>query len=212
MKNIMRKFPLIIAAVFLVVQITGLTDYAVSYGGLVEWRGGLFALALEAGIFGAAYWLRQSVTRKDDKADKRDLSSRIAAACGLVLFLFASGFLNTAKSLKDLPDTAGQLDLISAYVFGITPTLFATVLGVMQGFIDRLPAPPVSQSHDTLPMRVYAILEKGLAVVDARLSAAPVQDTKNAHDGKKPCTQCGAWVDNMGSHARWNCPKRKAAK
>jgi hypothetical protein len=205
----MRKFPLIIAAVFLVVQISGLTDYAVNYGGMKDWRGGLFALALEAGIFGAAYWLRQNVTRQDGKTDKRDIGARLAAFGGLFLFLLASGYLNTAKSLKDLPEFAEQLDVISAYVFGIVPTLFATVLGVMQGFIDRLPTPPAKAAHDTIPMRVYAIAEKALALVDARLSTAPAQD---AHKGKKQCAQCGAWVDNVGSHARWKCPKRKVTK
>jgi hypothetical protein len=129
-----------------------------------------------------------------------------------VLFLAASVLLNTAKSLKDLPATAAQIDTISAYVFGIVPTLFASVLGVMQGFIDRLPFVQSKSATDTLPMLVYATATKWLTLVNARLSAETATD---APSDAKRCGRCGQMVQDgkkpgvMGAHAKHNCPKRK---
>lgn len=213
MTKLMRKLPMLIAAIFLIVQITSLSDYATTYGGLVDWRGKLFAIALESGVFGAAYWLRQSVTRKDDKQDKRDTNARWAALGTLIIFLLASAFLNTAKSIKDLPVTHDTWDEISAYVFGIVPTLFATVLGILQGFIDRLPVPPGKPAVNTIPMRLYAMADAWVSLLEKRTNAA--QSARDAGKSTNKCPHCGQPTKNMGSHARWDCkknPKSKAYK
>lgn len=196
MNKLMRKAPAIIAAIFLIVQISGLAAYANQAGGMDELRAMLFALALEAGIFGAAYATRFQ-------------PSKNAAIVTLILFLAVSGFLNTAKSWRDLPAEADDLARISAVLFGIVPSLFATVLGALQSHLAKLPPLAKPSNADTLPMRVYAIAEKALALVDARLSAGPANDAKSDHAGEKQCPQCKRWVHNLGSHTRWEHPKAK---
>jgi len=192
MNKLMRKSPLIIAAVFLLVQISGLAAYANQAGGMDEVRALLFALALEAGIFGAAYFVRTQTTRG-------------ASIAVLVLFLVVSGFLNTAKSWRDLPADADELAQISAVVFGLVPSLFAALLGGLQAYVAKLPPLAHKSEQDTPVMLAYAITMQWLTLVKARLSAPGAPDAKA---GKHKCARCGAWVDNPGSHARWSCPKR----
>jgi len=206
----MRKTPLYIAGIFLLVQVSGLAGYAISAGGMGDFRGWLFALALECGVFVAAYWTRQSVTRKDEKIDRRDQGARISALAVLIVFLIASGFLNTAKAIRDLPVDADALARISAYVFGIIPSLFATVLGIMQGFVDRLPAPPVHHAKDNLQMQVYALAENLVMLANARVSDANAPaKSANAKNALASCKVCKAKVHNIGAHMRWVHPKEK---
>lgn len=209
MLKIMRKLPTYLAAVFLVVQIGGLSDYAAGLLGS-PFRGLLFSLALEAAVFGAAYWTRRNITRKDGEPDARDTGAKRAAWFVLIAALVVSGLLNTAKTMAGLSATASELDRIAAAAFGICPTLFASGLGVLQGYIDRLPFVQVKQAQNTSMMRVYAIaenmltrLENASAVQDApAVTALPVAKSYK-------CPDCGASVENLGSHARWNCPKRR---
>src|SRR5690242_607759 len=138
MTKLMRKLPTYLAATFLLVQINGLAAYAA--GLLKSPVGGLlFSLALETAIFGSAYWTRNSITRKDGDVDPRDAGTKRIAWVVLVAGLIVSGLLNTAKTMAGLSANASDLDRIAAALFGMCPTLFAAGLGVLQGFIDRLP-------------------------------------------------------------------------
>lgn len=205
MLKIMRKLPTILAAIFMLVQVNGLSAYAAKHLGATGW-GVVFALALEAGVFGCSYWMRQSVTRKDDKRDWRDIWTRVAALLGLLIFLGVSGYLNTAKSLSDLPAGASQIDTISAVLFGLFPTLAAALLGILQGFVDRLPAPPPHKSDSGRMMRVYQIIDNVLTLIERRTSGQ--ESGTDAPDAKAPlyeCPHCHEKVKNLGSHVRWNC-------
>lgn len=200
MNKLMRKFPLIIAAVLILVQVSGLVAYSDSAANMHGLRSWAFSVGIEATVFLAAYFTRYQVTRW-------------AAIAVLTLSLLVSGFLNTAKSITDLPTNADDLARISAVVFGVVPTLFATVLGALQAYVAKLPPLGKSYAGDTIPMQVYAIATKWLALVNARLSSADAPaNAKDAHDGKRRCKKCGAWVQNPGNHARWDCPKRERAK
>jgi hypothetical protein len=215
----MRRAPLFLAAVFLLVQIAGLEQYAAVRLGSRDWRGLAFAIALELSIFGASYWTRQSITAKSEKADRRDTNTRIAAVATVILFMLASGTLNTFKTLRDLPAQYGSMDFVGALLFGVCPTLFASVLGILQGYIDRLPVPPAHHATDGLQMRVYALIEKALTLVDAKLSAPaktkPAQNAGNANANAPAlhkCKKCGAKVENLGNHMRWKHPQKKVTK
>src|SRR5687768_3249784 len=121
MTKLMRRLPTILAAVFMLVQVRGLAAYAAKSMGADEFRGMAFALVLEAGVFACAYWMRQSITRKDGEHDWRDVWARVVAFVGLLAFMAVSGYLNTAKSITDLPELATDIDRTSAVLFGIAP-------------------------------------------------------------------------------------------
>jgi len=195
MNKLMRKSPIIVAVVLMLVQISGLAMYANSAAGMSDGRQWAFAVALEVGVFGAAYFIRYKG------------AIRWAALSVLIMFLSVSATLNTFKSLRDLPANHDEIALVSALIFGIVPSLFATVLGVLQAYVEGLP--PIKDTHagDTPLMQVYAIAVKALRLIDARMDSANVassaHNANQAHDDMKKCPQCNAWVHNVGSHVRW---------
>jgi hypothetical protein len=132
--------------------------------------------------------------------------------------MLASGTLNTFKTLTDLPPTFANLDLVGALIFGISPTLFAATLGVLQGFVDRLPAPPSHNAGNIRGARVYALIDTALTLINTRLDAA-LSATHPVSSGAKiyRCGKCGVSKNKRGqpfvkpqqvsSHARWECEK-----
>ena len=211
MTKLMRKLPLILAAVFLLVQITGLAEYVGLRMGVKDNRSLLYAVALEVSIFAAFYWTRQSITRESGKVDRRDFNTRIAAAAAGILFMVASGTLNTFKVLADFTGKEQSMDWYGALLVGISPTLFAAMLGALQGLVDRLPTAPHKQADNALGLRVYAIIIKGLALMDARLSAAPAPVAGSLRPRCKDCGQA-ILMGNQGTHSRYHCKKRKVTK
>lgn len=228
----MRHLPTYTAAVFLLVQVWGLADYSTANLGGNLWRGWMFAASLEIGIFSAWYFTRQNVTA-ENKADgkltanqKKDLQARLAAGGTALLFMVASGFLNTAKSISDLPAEYTGWQWGSAFLFGICPTLFASALGFLQGNLNRLPVAPVKPNANAPQMRLYAMADKLYTLMDARIDAAlqshpeteTAQDAKSTNVKLYKCDLCGAKVKNPGNHKVWDCKKnpnrrqRKATK
>jgi len=212
-QNIMRKLPIILAIVFMLVQVSGLSSYATMHLGSDVMLGRLFALALEAAVFGCSYWMRQSITRKDGTRDKRDYLTQTGALVGALVFVVVSGALNTAKTLTDLPADHTEIDYNSALIFGIFPPVAAALLGIMQGLIDRLPAPPPSAAHTGRMMRVYALVDTWLTLMETRIAPrAEAHDAVNAKSDVGECELCGASSDNPGSHARWHCKKNPKSR
>jgi hypothetical protein len=228
--KIMHKSPLIVAAVFLFVQVWGLADYsAVHLGGSIP-RGWLFALALESGIFFAWYFTRQNVTVRKERKQKtmnqrKDKRARIAAFSTAILLLVISGYLNTAKSIADLPKIYTAWDYISALVMGIMPTMAASVLGYLQGNIDRLPYVAGKSAANPLQMRAYMLAEKTLTLIETRIDAAMQrktrQDAKPMRSDAKiekvkmyKCDYCHQSVKNKGGHESWclKNPNRRKRK
>jgi hypothetical protein len=214
MTKLMRKAPLVIAAVFLLVQITGLAQYIAARMGVVDIRSTGYAVGLETAIFCAFYWTRQSITRNDGKQDKKDVNTRRAALAVGILFMLASGTLNTFKMLADYTGEKYALDWWGALLVGVSPTLFAAVLGILQGFVDRLPVPPAHNAPANLQMRVYALVEKAISLVDARMDAPIAKPVQPAKPQMRKCKKCGQVIakGNPGTHARFDCPKRKVKK
>lgn len=213
MNKFMRRAPLVLAAVFLLVQIAGLEQYAAARLGSRDWRGLAFAVALELSIFGASYWTRQSITAKNDKSDKRDTNTRAAAIVTVIIFMLASGTLNAAKTLGDFTGKSFSLDWYGALLFGVCPTIFAAMLGVLQGYVDRLPFVQAHSTAGNLQMRVYALVEKALMLVDAKLSQPVTPQPASNANANAPalhkCKKCGAKVENLGNHMRWKHPSKK---
>jgi hypothetical protein len=206
MTKLMRKLPTYLAATFLLVQINGLAAYAAALlksdiGGL------LFSLALEAAVFGSAYWTRDSITRKDGVKVTRDAGVKRSAWVVLIAGLIVSALLNTAKTMAGLSANASDLDRIAAAFFGMCPTLFAAGLGVLQGFVDRLPHVQGKQAQNAYVMRVYAILENVFTLVERATAPKDAADVPAVplHE----CQHCGDKVENLGSHVRWTHPKVK---
>jgi hypothetical protein len=208
MAKLMRKSPMIVAAIFLLVQVWGLADYSAAHFDQSSARGWLFALALETAIFVTWYWTRQSVTRKDGNQDQKDLNTRRGALVAALLFMIASGILNTLKATTGLvPAWSGAF--VGALIYGIVPTLFASVLGFLQGNIDRLPFVQAKPATHPLRMRVYALASAWLTLIETRTNAAmQAPEKKPAPQRANRCKKCGKpMTGNAGSHWVWDCPK-----
>lgn len=222
-----------VAALFLLVQISGLAQYSTDNMSGSTLRGWVFALALEIGIYISWYFTRQNVTtenKKDGslKADqKKDIQARIGALITALLLMIVSMGLNTAKSIIDIGPNPAPLVRWSALAYGITPTLFSAVLGFLQGSIDRLPMPPQKTAANPLQMRIYAAGSALMALVETRISEASAKPAaqggdgaKDAHAKKYRCETCGATKNKktgklftksqeVAAHVKHEHPKRK---
>lgn len=144
----MRKTPTILAVLFILITLTRVGQFSAErmQAGLLGW---LFSIGLGAGVFFTAYWTREHVTVKqagdgEQKRDRRSILVQRWAWAGLIFFSLVDGLFNMAEVwLAVNPVTA--LVGVATGIYGIFPTVAAGLLGVLQGFIDRLPKPPVNE-------------------------------------------------------------------
>jgi hypothetical protein len=134
-----RKLPTIVAGAFLAIQLQRVADFVGHGLGAGPFLGWAFAIGIAAAVFTSAYWTRQSITRKDEKEDKRDVQAQVTAWCSLIVFVSLDGTFNLAETLRVLVDQTLRLPAI---IYGVSPTVAAAILGMLQGRIDRLPVAP----------------------------------------------------------------------
>jgi hypothetical protein len=134
-----RKLPTVVAAAFLAIQLQRVADFVahgLNGGPVLGWA---FAVGLALAVFTSGYWTRQSVTRADGKEDQRDVQARVSAWISLIIFVALDGTFNLAETLRVLVDQSLRW---AAVIYGVSPTIAAAGLGMLQGRIDRLPVPP----------------------------------------------------------------------
>jgi len=109
------------------------------------WLGWIFSIGLGIGVFTSAYYMRVSAVSKDGTEMKRSRDARIASMVSLAFFVIVDGIFNVIEVLRSLTD---QRLLFAAWVYGVFPTVAAGLLGILQGYLDRLPQPPKQQKYN----------------------------------------------------------------
>lgn len=138
----MRKIPTYLVSVFLVITLWRVAVFASEAMG-AGWLGWPFALGLGVAVYTCAYFTREHMTIKEGQdEDRRSKNARQAAATSLVIFTLVDGLFNLSEVLRTLPQNSQTVVVIGAWVYGVFPTLAAALLGILQGYVDRLPTPP----------------------------------------------------------------------
>lgn len=135
----MKRLPLILAAVFIAITLTrvaSLVEHGFS-SGLLGWA---FSFGLGVAVFVTSYFMRvAAASSKTGMEDKRSRNTRAISAIALVFFVLVDGYFNVVEVLRSLTD---QSLYVAALLYGAFPTVAAALLGVLQGYVDRLPSPP----------------------------------------------------------------------
>jgi DNA-binding CsgD family transcriptional regulator len=157
-----RKLPTIIAFAFIAITLWRVAQFAGQrMGG--GWTGWVFSICLGVGVYLSSYWTRDSITAKDGKTDRRNTNVKVWAWGSLVFFVLTDGLYNLAETwLTVNPKETDWLLIVTTAVFGVSPTVAAAILGALQGHIDRLPKPPVSEKSSivvALKRRIVAALQ-----------------------------------------------------
>lgn len=176
----MRKLPTILAGVFIAITLYRVNNYGERMGG--GWTSLFFAVALGLGVFTAAYWTRDSITVKDGKEDARSKNVKAWAWALLGVFVLADGLYNIAEVWETVKPPVNPVTLltVTTIVFGAFPTLASAGLAAIQGHIDRLPKPPVSDRSNVwlaLKRRIVSKLD-----IDKDVTPAPVTVTTSANE------------------------------
>lgn len=184
----MRHTPTYLAALLLAIQIARVARFAsgpMRAGAL----GAVFAVAIAAGVFVAAYWTRQSAARGETE-DRRSIEARRWAMLTLALFVLVDGGLNLADVLATAwPDTLPLQ--IAAVVYGAFPTLASALLAALQGRVDRLPHVSKPGLLAALQKRLLAKLEAPEAEAEQTAAAQIAPPSVNGYHEFAKCTEPG---------------------
>lgn len=144
----MRRLPTFLAFGFIVITLFRVGTFAAEAmrAGVLGW---IFSVFLGLAVYGFAYWTRVSAMARDGSEDLRSQMVRRMAWTGLILFILADGFFNVTEVWRSV-NPATTWDQIASGIYGAFPTLAAALLGALQGFVDRIPKPPVSQKYSIL--------------------------------------------------------------
>jgi hypothetical protein len=214
----MRHSLTYLAALLLAIQIVRVARFS-----WVDMRAGalgaVFAVAIAAGVFVAAYWTRQSASRGDAE-DKRSQAARQWATGTLVLFVVVDGGLNFADVYSASWPATLPLQ-IAAGVYALFPTLASAALAALQGKVDRLP-------HVSKPSAIagaWAAMWRRISKrLDTETTQAPAQPaSNNGYHEAAVCGRCGLeWgsydtrtehgkrqrASAIASHSRYDCPAK----
>ncbi len=127
----MRRFPTIIAFVFISLTLSRVADYvdAKFHAGSWSW---VFSAGMALAIFISSYYTRKTV--KEEKTTNRN--RRWAAWISLVFFVAADGYFNLAEVLRAAEVMTGWL-AAGPWIYGAFPTGAAVLMGILQGYLDR---------------------------------------------------------------------------
>lgn len=181
-----RKLPTLLALAFVSITLARVSHFADvhMHAGFL---GSLFALCMGVSVFVVSMQTREHITIKDGvKEDRRSRNARKIAWCVLVPLVLAEGLFNLADVLSELGANEPVHIQIAAWVYGLFPTLIAAGLGMLQGFLDRLPTPPVRtvQPFQKLIASVYARLMQAVEVPPQNDQLALMQNSMVAPDAK----------------------------
>lgn len=132
-----RKLPTFLAAVFIIITTTRVSDFAM---GAMQagWLGPIFAVALTAGVFVAATYNRVHDSRNGKETIKSEDARKSARNLLYVLVIVETAFnLAEVNRITDFP--TGSIEWIGTQIYGVLPSLVVMGLGGLQGKIDALP-------------------------------------------------------------------------
>lgn len=127
----MRKIPQLLALLFLVITLSRVASLA-AYGLGAGPLGWAFSIGLGAGVFTSAYWTRTDQVRRK-------------ALGALIFFVLTDLTFNAAEVYRHMLAAGTWRDpvlRVAAVVYAGFPTVAASLLGWLQGAIDRLPPLP----------------------------------------------------------------------
>lgn len=204
----MRNIPRLLVALFLAITLWRVADFSARHmaAGPLGW---LFSIGLGIAVYASAYWTRISAAGRDGGEDIRSKRVRLAAMLCLLAFVLIDGYFNLAAVLQDVK--APELQA-AAWIYGLFPTCAAALLGVLQGNIDRLPAPPRRgvSIRVALANRVVGFLQGDeQEIQEPRIDVVHPQALPEV--GAYTCEHCGETCKNkqaLAAHVRWKHAKR----
>lgn len=154
---VIRRLPTITAALFLALTLERVASFTRDLMGADPLNAILFSAGMAVAIYTAAYYSRASAglsTTKARKTKRRKvrMNARQFARLALIAFILCDGAFNLADSLNSLTNDA-YMPL--AVVYGIFPTLAAGLLGMLQGYVDRLPHKRASTAQVVADVRAW---------------------------------------------------------
>lgn len=138
----MRKLPTITAALFLLLTLERVAGFTAEIMGASAINAFLFSGGLAVAVYVSAYYSRSSAASAPARKGKRRLprvfrwNARTFARLALAVFIVCDGLFNLAHALRNVAEPAYTA---FAVVYGIFPTLAAGLLGLLQGYVDKLP-------------------------------------------------------------------------
>lgn len=223
----MRKAPSVLALLFITITLARVAHFAEvhMHAGLLGW---LFALCMGASVYVVSSNTREHITvRENAQEDRRSRNPRRVAWAVLAPLVLSEGLFNLADVLSALAVDAPLHIQIAAWVYGLLPTLLVAGLGMLQGYLDRLPVPPHKPSAwQRLGASLLARFESALEAPKPAPVQTPVQmeppmlapamqvqaptpvpkrkpPTKTqAHGLLAVCTACGWESEKTYAHAR----------
>jgi len=170
-----RRLPTITAALFLALTLGRVASFTHSVMGAGWPNAVLFSAGMAVAIYTAAYFSRASgVMRKARKTKRRKvrMNARQFARIALIAFIACDGAFNLADSLRSLVDAAY---MPFAIVYGIFPTLAAGLLGMLQGYVDRLPKRKGESRVITALMNKYGNFSRKAQVATKPTTVAEIE-------------------------------------
>lgn len=213
----MRKLPTALFILFLVITLTRVAQFSAS-AMAAGWLGWPFSIGLGLAVFVSAWFTRRHANNPDGTESRASRNVRAWAWLSLVLFVAADGAFNLWDVLQAV--RAPELQA-AAWIYGLFPTLAAALLGLLQGVVDKLPAPPAKYSV-MLELRRRLVHQLRIPMQDAALPPSiPVEVTHgsevHASLYKEPAALCACPIDGCGAsfvsmqaraaHMRWKHSK-----
>jgi len=196
----MRKSPTLLAALFIAITLTRVADL-VSVGFNSGYTGWIFSVGLGLSVFVCAYFLRVNASRGDvEFTSSRRV--RFISGVALIFFVLVDGLFNLTETLRQLTDDNLYF---AGIVYGIFPTLAAGLLGVMQGYVDRLPKPANPYSvynalRKTITLRLLGSTRPAESLQEPTPPTVEVMQLP-ALPGGFACTVCGKHYKNRQAYA-----------
>lgn len=154
---LVRKIPLMVVAVVIGVSLLRVASYSADVMRAGALSGWLIAAALGVDVYISAYFMRVSGERNGEETKASRRVRTTAMVCFAIGVVF-DGYFNVLEVLRSAVTTT-DAQAVSAYFYGLLPTVFAGSLGVLQGYIDRLPAPPPKAAKTRRAQLVSRIIE-----------------------------------------------------
>jgi len=139
----MRRLPTLTAGLFLALTLERVSNFTRATMGASPVNAWLFSAGLACAVYLSAYYSRATgaTARKGKRKTPRLFrwNVRTFARLALVVFIVADGAFNLADALRTLIETGQTAYLPFGVAYGVFPTLAAGLLGMLQGYVDRLP-------------------------------------------------------------------------
>jgi len=139
----MRRLPTLTAGLFLALTLERVSNFTRATMGATPINAWLFSAGLACAVYLSAYYSRAAgATARKGKRPKRVIlrwNVRTFARVALVVFIVADGAFNLADALRSLYETGQTAYLPFGIAYGVFPTVAAGLLGMLQGYVDRLP-------------------------------------------------------------------------